>query len=427
VAILAIPIKLGGEPIVTSLVLGIISQMVLVAVVYFLAWSIFQDRWISFLAAISIGIIGYLVLDALNGMETTLFLLITTSTAAAFFSAKSWRGYLLAGIFGALSILTRPEGILFLATVTLYYIITLDSPILRMSSDDLRGLAMIVMPGILVLIGLTSYYWATTGTITPGTATAKLFFFRQFELSYLQRYDWVLGGIANFVVPILPWLVLAGVAMRRRETVLFALFGVAFVIMYFVLFPGGIWHYWYRYQHVFLPPLVVFGAAGLVFLVRGRTWTTFEIVVGLAVGLVFVCIAVFQYEIFRNRYAHEISLIGDAQVGIAEFLRDEIPPDATIATHDIGAIGYISQRDVIDLVGLVNSDVVDFHDERRLREYVDDVQPDYIVVFDSWEDMFLRIGLADSPELFEPVRVFEGDFPDGQSDRFTVYRTHYAP
>ena len=427
VAILAMLIKLGGEPVVTSLAVGIACQMALVAAVYFLAWSIFRDRWTSFLAAVSIGIMGYLALDALNGMETTLFLLMTTAAAAVFFTATSWRGYLVAGFLVALSVLTRPEGILFLAAVALYYVITLDGPVLRLSSEDLRGLAMVVLPSILVLVGLTFYYWNTTGTITPGTATAKLFFFREFEWSYLDRYDVAQGGVMNFVAPVLPWLVLGGFVICRREVVLFAFSWMAFVIMYFVLFPGGLWHYWYRYQHVFLPPLAVFGAAGLVCLVRGRTWRTFEIVAGIAIGVVLVGMMVFQYENFCNRYVYEISLIEDAQVGIAKFLRDKVPSNVAIATHDIGAIGYYSQRDLIDLVGLVNPDVVDFHDGRRLREYVDNVQPGYIVVLNSWENLFLRIGFADSPELFEPVRVFAGDFPGGESDRFTVYRTHYMP
>ncbi len=382
VVILAVPIKLGGEPVATSLAVGIACQMALVAAVYLLAWSIFRDRWTSFLAAVSIGIMGYLALDALNGMETTLFLLMTTAAAAAFFTATSWRGYLVAGVLVALSILTRPEGVLFLAAVTLYYVITRDGPVLRMSSDDLRGFAMIVLPGVLVLVGLTFYYWATTGTITPGTATAKLFFFHEFEQSYLARYDVALGGVMNFVAPVLPWLILGGFALRRRETVLFALFWVAIVIMYFVLFPGGIWHYWYRYQHVFLPPLAMFGAAGLVSLVRGRTWTMFEIVAGIAFGVILVGMTVFQYENFRNRYTYEIRLIEHEQIAVAKFLRDEVPPDVTISTHDIGAIGYFSQREVIDLVGLVNSDVINFHNGRRLREYVDKVQPGYIVVLE---------------------------------------------
>ena len=139
--------------------------------------------------------------------------------------------------------------------------------------------------------------------------------------------------------------------------------------------------------------------------------------------MVLVGVMALQYENFRNHYTSEISVNEGRQVGIAEFLRDEVPSDVAIATHDIGAIGYFSQRDVIDLVGLVNPDVVDFHDGRQLREYVEIVQPGYIVVLDSWEDLFLSIGLADSPELFEPVRVF----PGGRDGPFTVYRTQYMP
>src|SRR4029077_20186478 len=92
--------------------------------------------------------------------------------------------------------------------------------------------------------------------------------------------------------------------------------------------------------------------------------------------------------------------------GLARYLRDTVPPGDTIATHDIGAIGYYSDRKGIDLVGLVNSDAVDYHKGRRLREYVDKVQPDYIVVLPSWEDRYLQLGLTKDPLLFEQIAVF---------------------
>ncbi len=424
VAILAIPIKLGGDPVKVSLASGIIFHLALVASVYWLAWSIFRERWTASVAAASVGVMGYLTLDALNGMETTLFLAVTAAAAAAFFDARTWRGYLASGILVGLSVLTRPEGVLLLGAMGLYYIVTAHGgTVVRVTLEDLRRVALIGMPSVLALVGLASFYWATTGAVTPGAATAKLFFFREFELSYLQRFNLAQGGVANFIGPVLPWLVLAGFAVRRREAVLFALFWVAFIIMYYALFPGGLTHYWYRYQHVFLPPLAVFGAAGLVSVLRGRTWRALDVVAAAAVGFVLLGTTVFQYENFRNHYAFEIDLNEGRQVVMAEFLRDEVPPGVAIATHDIGAIGYFSEREVIDLVGLVNPDVIDSHDGRELREYVDDVQPGYIVVLEAWEDLFIQLGLKDSPELFEPIRIF----PGGRAGTFTVYRTHYSP
>ena len=40
-------------------------------------------------------------------------------------------------------------------------------------------------------------------------------------------------------------------------------------------------------------------------------------------------------------------------VAMAEWVKEHTPPDAVIATHDIGALGAISQRRIVDLFGLV--------------------------------------------------------------------------
>jgi len=420
---LAIPIKLGAEPIWTSVVEGIVFQMLLIGATYWLAWSIFKDRWTAIIASGSVGIMGYLVLDALNGMETTLFLAVTAATAAAFFDARTWRGYLAAGLLAGASVLTRPEGFLLLGAMGLYYLVFNVDTRLRLNMEDVRRLVLLALPSVVALVGLSIFYWATTGEITPGTATAKMRFFREFELSHVQRFDLAQNGLASFLGPILPWLGFAAFAVRRREAVLFAIFWVAFMVFYYYLLPGGLNHYWFRYQHVFLPPVAVFGAAGIVSLVRGRTWEPATLALAGAVGIFFAGMVALQYENFRYTYDFEIDLAEGRQVVMAKYLRDEVPPGVAIATHDIGAIAYFSEREVIDLVGLVNPDVVDYHEGRRLREYVDEEEPGYLVILDDWEPLFLRLGVREDPALFEEVRVFSG----GRSGPFTVYRTHYQP
>ena len=420
VAVLAVPIKLGVEPVKASVSVGIALHLSLVLSVYWLGWSIFKDRIVASLSAASVGVVGYLVLDALNGMETTLFLTVSTAALATFFSARSERALLATGVLVAFAVLTRPEGVLLLGAIGLYYIVDPKREETLITLPAVRKMALLAGPTAIVLAGLAVFYWSTTGSFTPGTATAKLLFFREFEGSFQGKYGAAQGGVANFIAPILPWLALAAFAVRRREALVFAFFWVAFIIMYYALFPGGLTHYWYRYQHIFLPAIIVFGSAGLVSLVRGRAFRLWDVVSAGVVGVVLLAAVALQYDAFRNHYAFDVNLNDSRGVALATYLRVEVPPGATIATHDIGAIGFYSDREVIDLVGLIEPEAVDFHDGRRLREYVDDVQPDYIVVFPSWEDHFLRIGLTEDPELFEQIRSFPGGV-----EPFVVYKTHY--
>lgn len=425
VAILAVPIKLGADPVKASLGLGVLLQLGLVAAVYWLSWSIFRHRVAATLAGLSVAAVGYLVMDALNGMETTLFMLVTAATTAAYFTAKGGapsetRFLALAGVLGALGVLTRPEGVLLIGAVLLYDVVMAEDERPIRSLAEARRLALLGGPSAVALAVLASYYWATTGSLTPGTATAKYLFFREFEYSLIDKSRLLQSGLAAFAAPLWPWLALAAFAALRKETLLFGAFWLAFMLLYFFLFPGGIEHYWYRYQHVFLPPLIVYAAAGSAFLVRGRTFSARQAAAAGAVGAVLFGFIALQYESFRNFYVGEIKVNEERQVATAKLLNRLVPPGQSIATHDIGAIGYFTQRPVFDLVGLVNPDVVDYHEGRRLREYVDQVRPNYLVVFESWERDYLHLGLKDDPELFELV------VPHGGTGKFLVYRTHYT-
>lgn len=423
VAVLAVPIKLGATPERASVALGVASQLGLLVAVYWLAWTLFRDRLAAALAGASIAVVGYLVYDALNGMETALFLALSTSAVAAFFSGRSSRWMLAAGALAALAVLARPEGVLLLGAMALY--LALEAFEERPADPRMTAtrLALLVGPALVALAALAIFYWATTGTPTPGAATAKFLFFREFELPVTTKFDWTLGNVANFIAPVLPWLALSIFAIRRREALVFAFYWTAFVVIYFLLFPGGLGHYWFRYQHIFLPAIVVFAAGGLATLLRRRDWRPLELAGAAAIGIVLLATVALQYNAYRHRYADDVRTNETRQVEIAHYIREQLPPGGTVATHDIGVIGYFCDCKVIDLVGLVNPDVTDYHDGRHLRDYVDQVKPDLIVVFPSWEANFLRLGLDDNPQLFERLRVFPA--PAGPSEDFVVYRTHY--
>jgi hypothetical protein len=66
-------------------------------------------------------------------------------------------------------------------------------------------------------------------------------------------------------------------------------------------------------------------------------------------------------------------------------LADNVPEDALIAAHDIGAVGYFAERPLLDLAGLISPEVIDsLSDERLLSEYVVDSSADYLVTAPGW-------------------------------------------
>jgi hypothetical protein len=69
-------------------------------------------------------------------------------------------------------------------------------------------------------------------------------------------------------------------------------------------------------------------------------------------------------------------------VDSAKWIAENIPAGATVAAHDIGALGYFDNHPLIDLAGLITPQVIPFiRDETRLTTYLNENGADYLVVF----------------------------------------------
>jgi hypothetical protein len=63
----------------------------------------------------------------------------------------------------------------------------------------------------------------------------------------------------------------------------------------------------------------------------------------------------------------------------AEWVRDNVEADAAVGSFNAGIIGYMSEREVVNLDGLVNNSVVPYIKERRLWDYIEKRDIDYLV------------------------------------------------
>jgi len=66
----------------------------------------------------------------------------------------------------------------------------------------------------------------------------------------------------------------------------------------------------------------------------------------------------------------------------ARWVQQNLPADALLAVHDIGALGYHVQNPILDMAGLITPDVVVFiRDETKLAGFLDLESADYLIVF----------------------------------------------
>jgi hypothetical protein len=97
--------------------------------------------------------------------------------------------------------------------------------------------------------------------------------------------------------------------------------------------------------------------------------------------MIFAIVALFIF-LGANTYANDVALIESEMVDTAKWTQQNLPPDALLAVHDIGAMGYFDQHKIIDLAGLVSPDVIPFiRDEAKIAEYLNGRGANYVVTF----------------------------------------------
>ena len=110
--------------------------------------------------------------------------------------------------------------------------------------------------------------------------------------------------------------------------------------------------------------------------------------------------------------------------GMARDLNTIIKPNEVLATHDIGAVAYFAEYEVLDLVGLVNLQVGQYHAEQNVESYLQGAKPDYLLIFPDWDRFFLHINVESKPGRYELIKVYAGGIVRPQP--YMLYRVNYA-
>lgn len=77
--------------------------------------------------------------------------------------------------------------------------------------------------------------------------------------------------------------------------------------------------------------------------------------------------------------------IADMHLAAAEWIRNNSEPDDLIATNDIGALGFLGDRQILDTVGLVEPEIVDHYlAGGTLLQYLRDHRPRWVAIFPEW-------------------------------------------
>ncbi len=370
----------------------------------------------------SLVVAGFLLFEwhmawsAVSGMEIPPFIFLSLLLLERFYARA--HAFLL-GLIAALLMLTRPEGVVLAALVG----VGIVTGSIEARREGRRKLDFSVREiDVLAVVRRVLLYWvgfgilitpylvfnfAASGTILPNTFYAKnaeyaiLLERAPFLVRWLQlsAQPWIGAQILLFPGFL---FILARFVMKRdwRMLVPFAwilLLPALYALRLPVTFQYG------RYEMPIIPFIALYGILGTTELferiksfVLRATWT-----ISTAATLI-------AFWLLRaNAYASDVAIIDCEMVQTARWVAANVPADALVAAHDIGALGYFYERPFIDLAGLVTPEVIPFmRDEGRLRDYLFSRHATFAVFFPDWSDAYAA--LASDPRL---VPVHQQDCP----------------
>ncbi len=120
-------------------------------------------------------------------------------------------------------------------------------------------------------------------------------------------------------------------------------------------------------------------------------------------------------------YGREVANIEDMQVTLGRWIDQNLPHDAVLAVNDVGAIAYFSKRKVLDTVGLISPEVLDYRKQGESADaamfsLLTSERPDYAVLFPDWYPESVR------KSVFVPIhRVVLRDNVISGGDEMVIY------
>ncbi len=352
-------------------------------------------RYNGLLAGVLVVSTWQLVWAGASGMETALFAMWamllpllawreTDAERSRTTSALLQRGFIFGGV-AALAMLTRPEGIGIAGLSGLALLVAIPGGI--------RAVLMWVAGAVVgFMLFAAPYFWlnlALTGGLLPNTSAAKQV---QHEpllaLSYPTRLWrmfqplWIGGQI--FLIPGIVGFVLYARRQRTRATALWwvlPLWVIVLVALYAARLPASYQHG--RYVMPALPALVTVGAVGTRWLLhvgqRVRLGRVFSQALLLATLAMFGAMVL---GVTPAIYARDVAIINEEMVAAAAWIDTNVPQDALLAIHDIGAVAYFTPRPILDIAGLVSPDVIPYiNDAEGMWELLQERNARYLMAF----------------------------------------------
>lgn len=322
------------------------------------------------------------------GSETPLYLAFCLGALAAFAREK----YALSAAACALALLARPDGALLPAILALAYL-----PNLRQRSIPWRA----VLVFLAIAIPWYLFSWAYFGSPIPATLAAKQEQARlansvTFTPGFLNVLKWFQASPVYWIEALLALGGASWMAIKDRRWWPFLVWPGLYFLAYHLLQVST--YYWYYTP--LAPPFLAACGLGVEGLARGiqtlvnRQWRRspgaaarppepWRWLERAAIGVIILLAGMQFNDLWSLHLNPDRRLLVYQQAG--KWLAENTPQNATVATLEVGIIGYYAQRDMIDFAGLLQSEIAaqlatSQNYDKLAARVSEQYQPDFLVV-----------------------------------------------
>jgi hypothetical protein len=153
-----------------------------------------------------------------------------------------------------------------------------------------------------------------------------------------------------------------------------------------------------RYTMPSIPLLVLYGIWGTAQLLQPRSSHILVRVFSRATPVALALLAILFWGRGALAYRDDVGFVENEMVAVAHWLNEHTAIDDLLAVHDIGAVGYLTDRGLLDLAGLISPEVISFiSDANQLTDWMLERKADYAIFFPDFSRTYEQ--LADDPRL----------------------------
>jgi hypothetical protein len=392
--LMLVPFAWLGIPVeVAGIGLGIVADVLV-------CWLLF--RWIGRISSPPAGLLAALfyasfyatVTAATYGMETQVFELFLLAALDLAFS----RRYLLCALAGALALLTRPEGLLLVLLLGGVFAVRR----LRGDGDVSWGAVGLFLSVVGAWLLFATLYF---GLPVPQSLLAKA---HSQELSFSEWTHFFFGRNVVVVFLWVGFVVGSVVAVVRRSMPLMTLaaWGLVYTVVFLIGKPAFLAAWYFPPTVLSLLALSAVGATAVGARILPRAaWHTSAVAV-LWLGAMMI---VLPRSLEASRWMR--TEVDAVYRPLGVWLREHTEEDAVLYAGDIGYVGYLSKRRILDAAALVSPEV-----QRHYEEHASDPFQDVRLVLEKQpEVVVLRLSPGRYPrwkgseflDHYEPVRRFQ--------------------